>query len=116
MLGAIVAATWKARREPGLRGEIGRAIDQIALFDLMNLSRNERASPQTRALATAELVALKAWVAGAAGRTRDPSERAHLAYAELQIAEFQKDPKLLALPPATPPDGPPIGSPLDDED
>jgi hypothetical protein len=116
VLGAIVAATWKARRESGLRGEIGRVVDQIVLFDLMTLSRNERASPQTRALASAELVALKAWVAAAAGRARDASERAHLAYAELQIAEFQKDPKLLALPPATPPDGPPIGSPLDDED
>ena len=77
--------------------------------------RNDRASPQTRALATAELVALKAWLAAAAARTRDPAERAHLAYGEQQIAELQKDPKQLALPPSTPPDGPPIGSALDDE-
>jgi hypothetical protein len=112
VLAAIVSATWKAPRAPGLHGEIARAIDQIALFDLMTLSRNDRASPQTRALATAELVALKAWLAAAAARTRDPAERAHLAYGEQQIAELQKDPKQLALPPSTPPDGPPIGSPL----
>jgi hypothetical protein len=103
-----------------LRGEIGRVVDQIVLFDLMALSRNERASAQTRALAAAELTALKAWLAAAAGKTRDPAERAHLAYGEQQIGEFQKDPAQLALPlalpPATPPDGPPIGSPFDDEE
>jgi hypothetical protein len=112
LLAAIVSATWKARRAPGLRGEIARVVDQIALFELMALSRNERASPQTRALATAELVALKAWLAAAATRARDPAERAHLAYAEQQIAELQKDPRQVPLPPATPPDGPPIGSAL----
>jgi hypothetical protein len=110
VLGAIVAATWKARREPGLRGEIGRVVDQVVLFDLMTLSRSARASPQTRALATLELQNLKAWVAAAAARTKAPAERAHLAYAEQQIAELQKDPKQLGAPPASPPDGPPIGS------
>ena len=63
MLAAILSATWKAPRAPGLHGEIARVVDQIVLFDLMALSRNDRASPQTRALATAELVALKAWLA-----------------------------------------------------
>lgn len=115
LLAAIVSATWKARRDPGLRGEIARVVDQIVLFDLMALSRNERASPQTRALATAELLALKAWLAAAATRARDPAERAHLAYAEQQIADLQKDPRQLPLAPATPPDGPPIGSALGDE-
>jgi len=110
VLGAIVTATWKARRDTGLRGEIGRVVDHVVLFDLMTLSRNENASPQTRALATLELANLKAWAQAAAARTKEPAERAHLAYAEQQITEFQKDPKLLASPPATPPDGPPIGS------
>jgi hypothetical protein len=110
VLGAIVTATWKARRGSGLAGEIGRVVDQVALFDLMTLSRSDAASPQTRALASLELQQLKLWAAAAAARTREPAERAHLAYAEQQIAEFQKDPKRLAEPPAPPPDGPPIGS------
>jgi hypothetical protein len=109
VLGAIVTATWKARREPGLRGAIARVVDQVVLFDLMALSRNPRASAQTRAVAALELQALKAWTAAAANQTRDPAERAHLAYAEQQIAELQRDPRRLDAPPAEPPDGPPIG-------
>lgn len=110
VLGAVIAATWKARREPGLRGEIGRVVDEVVLFDLIALSRNPRASPQTRAVATAELGALKLWLAGAAPRTRDAAERAHLAYAEQRIAELDKEPRRIEAPPAEPPDGPPIGS------
>jgi len=116
VLGAIVAATWKARREPGLRGEIGRVVDHVVLSDLMVLSRSDSASPQTRALATLELQSLKAWAQAAATKAKDPAERAHLAYAEQEITEFQKDPKQLAVPPATPPDGPPIGSDDADDD
>jgi len=116
VLGAIVAATWKARREPGLRGEIGRVVDHAVLSDLMVLSRSDSASPQTRALATLELQNLKAWVQAAATKAKDPAERAHLAYAEQEITEFQRDPKQLALPPVTPPDGPPIGSDEADDD
>jgi hypothetical protein len=114
VLDAIVAATWKARREPGLRGEIGRVVDQVVLSDLIALSRHPRASPQTRAVASLALQALKAWAGGAAARTPDPAERAHLAYAEQQIAALQRDPRPLDPPPAEPPDGPPIGS-TDDE-
>jgi len=110
VLGAIVAATWKARREAGLRGEIGRVVDTVVLFDLIALSRSETASPQTRAVATLALQDLKAWTAAAAAKTKEPAERAHLAYAEQQIAELQKTPRPLEAPPATPPDGPPIGS------
>ena len=89
-------------------------VDHVVLFDLMALSRSEAASPQTRALASLALGDLKAWAQAAAARAKDPAERAHLAYADQEIAEFQKDPRQLALPPATPPDGPPIGS--DDAD
>jgi hypothetical protein len=109
VLGTIVTATWKARREPGLRGEIGRVVDHVVLFGLMTLSRSERASPETRARATLELQNLKVWAHAAAARAKEPAERAHLAYAEQQIAGFQKDPKQLAPAPAVPPDGPPIG-------
>src|SRR5439155_14136408 len=71
VLAAVVSATWKAPRGPGLHGEIARAVDQIALFDLMVLSRSDRASPQTRALDTAVMAALKDLVASSAVCTRD---------------------------------------------
>jgi hypothetical protein len=111
VLDAIVAASWRAPREAGLAGEVGRAVDQVVLTDLMALSREPSASPQTRAVAAFALGALKAWVTTAAVRAKDPAERAHLAYAEQQIADFQRDPRQIAPLPPEPPDGPPIGEP-----
>jgi hypothetical protein len=116
VLGAIVTATWKARRAPGLRGELARVVNQVVLHDLIALSRNALASPQTRAIASLQLQALRRWATTAAARTTDPAERAHLAYAELQLAELQRAPTRLEVPPAEPPGGPPIGSPLSASD
>ncbi|HEX4418140.1 MAG TPA: zinc-dependent metalloprotease [Kofleriaceae bacterium] len=116
VLDAIVAATWKARREPGLHGELGRVVDDVVLSDLIELSRNAAASSQTRAVAALTLQTLKAWAATAAPRAKDPAERAHLAYAEQQIAALQKDPKLVVPAPALPPDGPPIGDTGSDDE
>jgi len=110
VLGAIVAASWRAPRQPGLRGELGRVVDQVVLHELIGLARNADASPQTRALASQELAQLRAWAAAAATRARDTAERAHLASVEQQLAELQRDPHRLDPAPATPPDGPPIGA------
>jgi uncharacterized protein DUF4953/uncharacterized protein DUF5117 len=115
VIDAIVAATWKARREPGLRGEIQRVVDQVVLFDLIALSRERTASAQTRAIASLAVQTLKAWATGAAARAGDPAERAHLAYCQQQIDELQREPRRVEVPPAEPPDGPPIGSADDDE-
>jgi hypothetical protein len=110
VLDTVVAATWKGRRDAGLPGEIERVVDQVVLFDLIALSRSAIASAQSRAVAQLELQTLKTWAAAAAGRARDPAERAHLAYAEQQITALDKEPRRLDAPPAEPPDGPPIGS------
>ena len=109
VLDAIVDATWKARRPAGLRGELARVVDQVVLSELIGLSRAAAASPQTRAIASLKLQALKTWAAAA--RPADPAERAHLAYAAQQITELQRDARVIEPAPAEPPDGPPIGSP-----
>jgi uncharacterized protein DUF4953 len=110
VLDAIVSATWKSSREPGYRGEISRAVDYIVLYDLMALSANQQASPQARAIATLKLDQLRAWATSTQNIGRDQDERAHLYFAATQIAQFQKDPKVIPLPaPSQPPDGPPIG-------
>src|SRR6185436_7557988 len=72
---AILAATWKGRRDAGLRGEIQRVVDQVVLFDLIALSRNPAASPQTRAVASLALQTLRTWAAAAAARAGDAAER-----------------------------------------
>jgi hypothetical protein len=112
VLDAIVGATWKARRGPGLRAELARVVDQVVLGELIGLATNAAASAQTRAIAHAKLEALRAWAASAGGPA---PERAHRAYAVQQIVALQRDARVLEPAPATPPDGPPIGSATIDE-
>ena len=110
VLDAVLNATWKSSRDPGYFGEISRVVDTVALYDLMSLAVNDRASAQARAIASLKLEELKKWGAGAQNGAKDSEERAHLYFAATQIAQFQKDPKLIPIPtPAQPPDGPPIG-------
>jgi Met-zincin len=110
VLDAVLNATWKSLRDPGYFGEVSRVVDTVVLYDLMSLAVNERASQQARAIASLKLEELKKWSTGAQTAAKDSEERAHLYFAATQIAQFQKDPKLIPIPtPAQPPDGPPIG-------
>jgi hypothetical protein len=114
VLDAILAATWKSAHGTGYPAEVARAVDRVALYDLMALAANERASDQVRAVASLKLEELKSWLANAQASAKDDAERAHFYLATTQIAQFQKDPKQISVAaPAEPPDGPPIGT---DED
>ena len=114
VLGAILARTWQAPHPSGYPGEIARVVDNVVLYDLLELATNERATYQVRALASAEVSQLKTWLTTTQASASDPAQKAHLAYAAMQIEQFQRDPKKLSLmAPSEPPDGPPIG---DDED
>jgi hypothetical protein len=111
VLDAILAATWKEQHGSGYRAEIARAIDRVALYDLMALSANERAADQVRAIAALKLEELRTWLTATQSSARDEEERAHFFFAISQIVQFQKDPKQInATPPTEPPDGPPIGT------
>jgi hypothetical protein len=111
VIDAIVAATWKAPRDGSYSGEIARVVDNVALFDLMSLAANPRASEQVRAIAAMKLEELRASLLAGSAPASDPAEQAHRSFAAAQIAQFQKDPKQIDLtPPAEPPDGPPIGT------
>jgi hypothetical protein len=113
VLDAILTATWHAPRDASYSGEIARVVDNVALFDLIQLAANAHATEQVRAVAALKLEELRAWLASDSGPgAKEPAEAAHRAYAAAQIAQFQKDPKLIDVtPPVDPPDGPPIGSP-----
>jgi len=81
---------------------------------VLALATNEQAATQVRAVASFEADQLKAWLNAAKASATDHAQKAHLAYAAAQVAQFQRDAKKLNLTPASePPDGPPIG---DDED
>jgi len=112
---AVLAATWRSPHGSGYAAEIRKVVDDVALYDLMALAANERASDEVRATAALKLHSLKDWLGSASG-TQSDSDRAHAFFASRQIEQFEKDPKRLDLtPPAEPPDGPPIGG-MDDED
>ena len=114
VLDAVLGTTWKAPHGSGYTAEIARTVDRAALYDLMALSANERASDQVRAVASLKLEELRNWLTSAYANATDNAERAHFYFAMSQIAQFQKDPKqITVVPPAEPPDGPPIGT---DED
>jgi uncharacterized protein DUF4953/uncharacterized protein DUF5117 len=108
---AVLAATWKSPHGSGYLAEIARAIDRVALFDLMALSAKEGASEQVRAIATLKLDELRTWLTVHQSSAKDEEERAQLFYAVSQIVQFQKDPKQISVAaPSEPPDGPPIGT------
>jgi len=94
----------------GYDGAIARAVDDVALYDLLALATNDGAAPEVRAIAGLKLHQLKAWAAAPAPSVGE-DEQAHRAQAVRQIEQFERDPRKLELPaPAEPPDGPPIGS------
>ena len=104
----LLAATWKAEPAMGLGGQVQRTVDSVVLYDLMALSANEKASPQSRATALAKLAALRDWSNGQS--PADGSLKAFYQFASAQIRRFEANPKEIGLPkPAEAPPGQPIG-------
>src|SRR5215475_2595412 len=62
VLDLIVSATWKSPHPSGYQGEITRVTDSVALYDLLGLATNERATTQVKAAAWFEADQLKAWL------------------------------------------------------
>jgi hypothetical protein len=107
----IFTSTGMWSHNPGYSGELGRVVDNVALYDLMVLANDAKALVQVRALAATELDRLKQGMAAAATTEQDPDLRAHFFFGAAEIEQFQKDPSKLNLtPPSEPPDGPPIGT------
>jgi hypothetical protein len=115
VLGTVLEATWKAPHGTGYAGQIDNVVDDVALYDLMALAANEKASDEVRSVAAFNLHGLKDWLdSPASAAVGDP---AHVFFASKQIEQFEKDPKRLDLTPsADPPDGPPIGAIGDADD
>jgi hypothetical protein len=110
----ILDATHHWANFPGYLGEIGRAVDNAALNDLMALANDTTTLPEVRAVATAELQLCKEKNATFKLRSADDPAAVYFSFVARQIEQFEKDPtKVVVTAPYEPPDGPPIG---DDED
>jgi hypothetical protein len=113
VLDQILTATHAGANAPGYLGEVGRVVDNAAVYELMALANNSDALPEVRAVATAELHLYKAKNATTLRSADDPAA-VYFNFVAQEIERFEKDPtKVIATAPYEPPDGPPIG---DDED
>jgi hypothetical protein len=114
VLDAVLAASWRSLHNEGYWGQIDNVVDNVVLYDLMSLAANDHAGDEVRAIANQELHKLHDWLNAPPDGRPAISDQAHIAFAVLQIEQFEKDPKKIDLTqPAEPPDGQPIGT---DED
>jgi hypothetical protein len=108
VLRRLMAATWNAPAQRGMRGEIQKTVNMAVLHHLMALAANEAAPPSTRAQAHAALVALRKDLV--TRQTSDAARSAINKFAAAQIERFERDPKVIPIPsPLEPPPGQPIG-------
>ena len=106
----LIAATWKAPRQKGLKAEVQRVVDSVILHTMMSLTANDRASNQVRAVAFQKLVDLKSWLDANSSSVGDSGQKAHMLYAMAEIKKFLEDPAKFDIPqPLQPPPGSPIG-------
>ena len=103
-----MTVTWSAAPQRGMRGEIQKAVNMAVLHHLMALSANEAAAPSARAQAHMALVALRKELPSR--RFPDQPWAAVYEFAVAQIERFERDPKVIPVPPPLePPPGQPIG-------
>jgi hypothetical protein len=108
LLRRLLAVTWQAAPQTGMRGEIQKAVNMGVLHHLMALAANETAAAGARAQAHSALAGLRK---GLPARTMgDSAWRALYHFAAAQIERFERDPKVNPVPkPLEPPPGQPIG-------
>ena len=105
----LVNSTWKTSYGGRYHAEIGRVVDDLVLYNLVELAGNEEASQQVRSIAYLKLDELKDWLSGKVGSTRDVDQKAHLLNGLSQIKLYQESPdKVKLTKPLEPPQGPPI--------
>jgi len=108
VLKRVIAVTWSAAPQRGMRGEIQKTVNMAVLHHLMVLAADESAAAPARAQAHAALVALRKDLA--IRPSSEPAWAALFRFAAAQIERFEKDPKVISVPrPLEPPPGQPIG-------
>ena len=104
----IIKSTWGQNRGEDLKGEVGRAVDQVVLTQLFNLAAHKEASEQVKAIVHYKITELMKTLI----RRTWPSiaQTAHYQRGGTRIAQFIKDPSKYEMAEnLTPPDGSPIG-------
>jgi hypothetical protein len=114
LIESAIAGTWKQPAGADYAGEVQRTVNQVMLARLIGLAANPDALPQVRAVATAQLLALRDWLNRSAASANNRAQQAHLIYGGRMIAQFLEHPKDFVVPKiSTPPPGQPIGMACD---
>ncbi|MEE8122351.1 MAG: zinc-dependent metalloprotease, partial [Anaerolineales bacterium] len=107
VIAKLIQSTWKSQRGSGYHAEIQRVVNNVVVYYMMSLGANENSATQVRAVALLKLEELKNWLKKKVSKTKDESQRAHFAFAILQIERFLENPtKVTYAKPAEPPFGP----------
>jgi len=111
-LDQLWTVTWKSQPATTSVAAVQRAVDDVALEDVMELASNPSASPEVRAMALAKLEELRTWAANHAAQASGEEAKAHFQFAVAQIRKFEVDPTQVLKPgePLKIPPGSPIGS------
>ncbi len=109
LIDKVTSAIVKQKSSNGLAGTIQRLVSHIYLHHLMQLSVDDKAYPQTKAIVLEKIKGIRSW-AMVRARAKS-SDKAHFSHMVSNIDHYLKKP--LAYPKAsfsTPPPGSPIGS------
>lgn len=110
----LLDATWKAGFKKGYLGEVQKVVNNVVLYQLMQLAANPNAATQVKAVASYELQELKEWLENKRKSVGNDAEKAHYFFAVTEINKFQKgESKIKFTTPASAPAGSPIGGGFD---
>ncbi len=111
VLDQVIEATWKSGKKDDLSGEVGRTVDMVVLHKMMELSVEDKASNQARALTRLRIGSLHDWLNSKLSSEKNENQMAHYSYAMDEIKRFSADPdELRKFNTLSPPAGSPIGS------
>ncbi len=112
VIDALLASTWKKSTPNGYEGEVKRAVDKVVLQHLINLSTDQSAASQTRAISLLKINELSDWMKQQ--KTDNIHQKAHFHYSISMLDGFSKNPEsqVNLLTPIPAPAGAPIGTTL----
>jgi hypothetical protein len=115
VINQTLKTTWYAPRQVTITLATQLTVEDVVLRHMLALAASQSASPEVRAIASAEVDQLKDWLKNRIGDASAPALlHAHWLAAQNEIEAFSKDPaKFSAAYGLEPPPGQPIG---DDED
>jgi hypothetical protein len=110
VIDALIGATWRAAvAKNAYQAEIARAVQSLTVTQMMDLAADPSAGPQVRAVATAALRELSAWLKLPVSAGVNPAHRSAIRE-DIERFLARPDATRKQTPPLATPPGDPIGS------